>query len=471
MYKADVMQVSAGVFVRCQYCNVKLLSHSVKYHERMCLKRDTTNGSSHPTSNGSFAATSSTSFLVTSTNVAVPPAWGHATPNGKITAETSFHCNGAQSRLGINSTMSPYCNTSSQSFITPSTGPMQGFTAFSTSSAVSTTANYTAPSLVTNTILSPHPAPPSIPSPVCIATPQPPSQLSLPSTPSCTARAVGALTLDIDIVTWNIEKGTHSGSTAGFTDMQRFLLSRHSNNHPEAFFCLQEVKSSSPFLLTSQHLYSDQPGGKSAKEAGVACPRLVANCDISVKQPPPRGSSCRYNDVANCRFYGTIICIKDRSNGATHEFLLVSYHGKYNRMSANNRRIEISAFFKEICCIADMHRMSVIIGGDFNLKVDEWRDLVMKENNGRVEVAVKYEMGPRRKGTDLLDTFAVVRPSPGIHCTTCRLGTPRAIDLNDALQERLVTISDTADMRQTRKVFTIMDHDPVTVTVTLNTTP
>ena len=469
MYKADAMQVSAGVFVKCQYCNAKLSSHTVNYHERMCLKRDTTNGSSHPTSNGSFAATSSTSFPVTSTKFA-PPAIGHATPNGKITAETSFHCNGAQNRLGINSTMLPYCNTSSQSFITPSTGPMQGFTAFSTSSAVSTTTNYTAPSLVTNTIVSPHPAPPSIPSPVCIATPQPPSQSSLPSTPSCTARAVGALKLDIDIVTWNIEKGTHSGSTAGFTDMQRFLLSHHSNNHPEAFLCLQEIKIGSPLRLTTKHSYSDQPGGKLAKEAGVAYPRLVANYDIKGK-PLPQDSSCRYNDVANCRFYGTIICIKDRSNGATHEFLLVSYHGKYNQMSEKNRRKEISDFFKDMCHIADMHRKSVIIGGDFNLKVDKWRDLVMNENNGRVEVAIKYEMGPRRKDKDLLDTFAVVHPSPGIHCTTCRLGTPRAIDLNDALQERLDTISDTTDKKQTRKVFAIMDHDPVTVTVTLNTTP
>ena len=297
-----------------------------------------------------------------------------------------------------------------------------------------------------------------------------PSQSSLLSTPSYTAGAVGALTLNIDIVTWNIEKGTHSGSAAGFTDMQRFLLSHHSNNYPEAFFCLQEIKSS-PFLLTTKHSYSDQSEGKLLKEAGVAYPHLVANCDIKGTPPPRKDSSCRYNDVANCRFYGTIICIKDRSNGATHEFLLVSYHGEYNQMSAKNRRIKISDFFKDMCRIADMHRMSVIIGGDFNLKVDEWRDLVMNENNGRVEVAVKYEMGPRRKDKDLLDTFAVVHPSPDIHCTTCRLGTPRAIDLSDALQKRLVTISDTTDRKQTKKVFTLMDHDPVTVTVTLNTTP
>ena len=226
---------------------------------------------------------------------------------------------------------------------------------------------------------------------------------------------------------------------------------------------------SSPFTFSST-CYSEQPGGKHDKEAGIGCPFHIKDCKIDVKQPPPQGSACHYNNTANCRFFGNIVHIEDRINQVVHQFLLVSYHGKYNRMSAENRKKEISAFFKLMCTVADIHKMTVIIGGDFNLKVDDWSGLVIGENRGRrIEVAAKYEMGPRRRGSDLLDTFAVVYPQGGIHCTVCTLSTPVAVDLERALQERLRMTTDRETILQERRVFNIMDHDPVSMTVTLMT--
>ena len=424
-------------YQKCQYCQGTFLSRSVQYHQRLCPAKPVSRTSPLAPRPGPPSPYNTPPAPVTSTRTASSmPATAANTPY-------NIYSNGSLPHVQTNHHFPPsfYNGTNTSVPNTP----------FVISS------NYPTVPIATAT-------------PTALST-QPFPATSSPSRPRPAATTLnGSPTLNINIVTWNIEKGTSPGSTAGFTEMRRFLLSRYSNRQPETFFCLQEIKMSSPFTLSST-LYSDQPGGKTDKEAGVGCPVHIRNCNVTVQQPPPQGSACRYNDTANCRFYGTIVRIEDTINrGVVHQFLLVSYHGKYNKMSSENRKKEISAFFKQMCTVADTHRMTVIIGGDFNLRVDEWRPLVIGENKGRrIEVAANYAMGPRRRGSDLLDTFAIVYPQGGIRCTVCTMGTPAAVDLEGALQERLRTITDRDTILQERRVFNIMDHDPVCMSVTLST--
>lgn len=295
-----------------------------------------------------------------------------------------------------------------------------------------------------------------------------------------------AVKQQINCVTWNIGKGGTKGrSTAGFAGVRRYLMSTFYSTQPSLFTCLQEIESY-PSGVTN---YFDQVGGKRLKEAGIGCPFSTGGCKIEEQIPPPRGGRCCYNNVSNCRFYGKIICVND-----IHKFMLVSYHGKYYRMNEENRKAEILQFFQEMCNVADIHKMAVTIGGDFNLAIDKWKEVVEQTYHGRVFVAVKYERGPRRRGKDLIDTFAVVYPSPGIKHTICILGNPTPVSFqnhspistitstishpplstNTALQnvvpyneQYIQDIAGTSDQGQF--LFNLMDHDPVVITVSLYT--
>ena len=227
----------------------------------------------------------------------------------------------------------------------------------------------------------------------------------------------------INLVTWNINKGSvpKGGSTAGFAGVRHYLMDRfYSAQHP-LFSCLQEIDSMALSGITN---YSCQLGGKQLKEAGVGCP---IDSQIKHINPPPKGGKCHYNDVTNERFYGSIIYIND-----VHKFMLVSYHGKYYQMKEENRKIEILNFFEQMCVVADIHKMTVIIGGDFNLDIGQWKTEAEEKFKGRVFVAVKYEKGPRRRYSNVIDTFAVVYPNcPSTEYTICILGNPTPVSFEN----------------------------------------
>jgi hypothetical protein len=68
-------------------------------------------------------------------------------------------------------------------------------------------------------------------------------------------------------------------------------------------------------------------------------------------------------------------------------------------------------YFGEMCKFADVLEQTIIIGGDFNLPVLDWKDEVEAKFQGLVSVAL-YVPIPRRWNRDrFIDTFAIVQPS------------------------------------------------------------
>lgn len=269
-------------------------------------------------------------------------------------------------------------------------------------------------------------------------------------------------TLDINIVTWNLNKGTvpRGASTAGFADTRRFLIHQFSQEHPNSLYCFQEID-----FAFAMPTYSHQYGGNRLKHAGIACPSLQTNLAMETIDPPTRGTTrCMYDNVANCRFYGKQVSIKDSNGEVQFKFLLVSYHGKHYQMREDMKIQEITNFFEQMCSIADIHHMSVIIGGDFNLRLHAWNIIVEELYPGRVHIAQEYTPGPRRGGVELIDTFAVVYPSADSTYTHCTIGQPQAVSLTDSLPG----LEQMYGQAQAGVLFNLMDHDPVIVQLTLN---
>ena len=312
-------------------------------------------------------------------------------------------------------------------------------------------------------------------------------------------KSVKEHSIDINLVTWNINKGACDDSS-GFAEVRDHLMDRFYSTQSPLFSCLQEISKKKPSGITN---YSCQSGGNPLKNAGTGHPDSTSDCQIKSTNPPPKGDKCNYNDVANERFYGSIICIND-----LHKFMLVSYHGKYSQMKEDKRRDEILKFFEKMCEVADIHKMTVIIGGDFNLDVGQWKAEVEEKFKGRVLVAVKYEKGPRRKHHgSLLDTFAVVYPKPDCPSTKCKLGNPTPASFENCSSTPVSSdgtspvsstgtglqspVSSTGtglqspvssdgtglqsivayDKKYEKRLVDLMDHDPVVITVSLYTKP
>jgi hypothetical protein len=266
----------------------------------------------------------------------------------------------------------------------------------------------------------------------------------------------------IDVVTWNINKGSKKvESTKGFADLRHHLTSQFFINRPSTFACLQEIESTPKGVPN----YCCQEGGKPMKEAGVAYPN-----DTNIKSYPIDG----YDKVANQRHWGRVIHIED--DGNTHKFILISYHGVYRGLNECNRLDHIRKFFSEMCDISDSHHMTVVIGGDFNLEVGKWKDAIEKEFAGRVIVACKYELGPRRKSKEIIDTFAVMYPSNVSHYTRCITNSIIAVKfIPEGASNYGVCIPydtvcyDPGNDSASKCLIGLMDHDPVMISLTLKT--
>ena len=86
---------------------------------------------------------------------------------------------------------------------------------------------------------------------------------------------------------------------------------------------------------------------------------------------------------------------------------VISYHAHYKISNKHEKMLE---YFKEMCKFADSLKQTIIIGGDFNLPVLDWKEEVEKKFPNQVSVAL-YVGTPRRWVRDkLIDTFAIVQP-------------------------------------------------------------
>ena len=115
--------------------------------------------------------------------------------------------------------------------------------------------------------------------------------------------------------------------------------------------------------------------------------------------------------------------------GGPENIVLVSFHSIHKGMKSEAKKRYISHFFNLMCRLAIREDCLVIIGGDFNLHVGDWKgDLeLVREFHGRVKVAPFYKPTPRRDSRNVIDTFAVVFPTDHPQQITCRFHTPCGI--------------------------------------------
>ena len=228
-----------------------------------------------------------------------------------------------------------------------------------------------------------------------------------------------------------------------------------------------------PFKNSHYSCQPHQPGTerKSIKEAAIVDDAQI----VRHTEPPAKGQNkCTYNDEANRRYYG-VQCVTD----AQHRFLLISYHAPYKE-SKRWRINEMKRFFEEMLKVAEKHQMTVIIGGDFNCDVKEWKIEIEGMGGTRIKVADEYEVGELRKGKEVIDTFAVVYPPDGVTYTRCELmGKPQAVSLREAVDDAKKMVGNGKALKNPKKIdlkdteiedlYMKMDHDPVAITVKLKT--
>ena len=268
--------------------------------------------------------------------------------------------------------------------------------------------------------------------------------------------------------------------------MRNHLTEYFEENHSGYFYCIQEVQKR-PF---KKLYYSFQdPPPKEVKDVAIA-----GDEKHEYQKPPKEAKKCFYNKTAR-RYYGDQVSIDD--GDVKHRFTLVSYHGHHNEKETKGQMVEskkideIKEFFREMLHVAEIHKMTVIIGGDFNLPLQKWKSEVEGIKEGRIEVANKYEVGELRKGKEVIDTFAVVYPPDDITHTRCTLGQPKPLNQEEALQaleeEKEKPLAEKKQTKATpeisteskeskekeqltaRELYRLMDHDALAITVELKT--
>ena len=261
----------------------------------------------------------------------------------------------------------------------------------------------------------------------------------------------------IDIVTWNTNHGS-DGNTRGFASVRNHIIEHFRSEYPNYFYCIQEAASTAPFKN-----YSFQWQKNSIKEAAIANDATIIKKCI---KPPEDHADCTFNKDKR-RYYGVQFFIGDQ-----YQFLLISYHAP----SKETDKIDVmKKFFIKMLDVAETHQMTVIIGGDFNYDVKEWKSEIEDMGGTRIKVADEYEVGKLREGKEVIDTFAVVYPPDGVTYTRCELmGKPRPVSLHnivDNVKELVSTDNTLKNLKDTEieDLYMKMDHDPVAITVKLKT--
>jgi len=170
-------------------------------------------------------------------------------------------------------------------------------------------------------------------------------------------------------------------------------------------------------------------------------------------------------------------------NGTYATIIVVSFHSIYKK-NVETRRRYIYLFFNLMCRLAHVHRCPVLIGGDFNLPVGDWRRDIEQRFGGRVYVAEIYSPActHRRSKKNIIDTFASVCPPGGR--VTITWNKPVAVypfpehvpkdstvvNFSESDKKEIKRLLPDTDQQNAKKsiLWYDLDHDPVTVTVKLN---
>ena len=239
---------------------------------------------------------------------------------------------------------------------------------------------------------------------------------------------------DFDMLTWNV---SGSKSEKHFSEIRKSLIptvKKALKREPVTFF--QELTSGVTIAQRDwgfRNVVAPIGGGK--KEAAISTPEKDATftlgdfigeeklkCIIGKK----RLEELKIIEDSGPRVYGQELRLSHRIGHSKYvcDIIVLSYHAPYK---TDNKVSKMVCFFEEMCKVADEEKKTLIIGGDFNLKVLEWKDEVEGHSNlhGRVSVAL-YVASPNR-WNECIDTFAIVHPKNVSDRTECRFKKTTAI--------------------------------------------
>ena len=231
----------------------------------------------------------------------------------------------------------------------------------------------------------------------------------------------------IKIVTWN-----PNGSPVALEDkLSEQLWCRIR----KAFVCEQELRKSSFEKRNRPNLRHKEKGAKTYQAVFI----------------PESGSVYDYSDISDVcnlselRCSGMRVIHKQTKKGL---FILVSFHGEYKETkqtkegtgeSFNDTQEDFSSssdsvyvkndklelFINEMIKLANLCKLAVIVGGDFNYYDIKWKTEIEKEYRGQVVVAPLYAGVPNRRHTEnVIDTFIAVYPDDCKNVVTCKFHTP-----------------------------------------------
>ena len=220
--------------------------------------------------------------------------------------------------------------------------------------------------------------------------------------------------VSVEVVTWNTNCSKGRGHFSAIRDTLIPIVKKPFKNcitfMQEIKICDESVKTRWEFGECEVSMTSKSSTGLS--EAAIATPPRGNQLEYeSGEIRDSNGKEVNVKDEFAKRMYGQKVTLKKKIGESeyTASIIMVSYHA-HHKDEVSNKREKILEYFDEICKFADTLNQTIIIGGDFNLPVLDWKDEVEDKFKDRVSVAL-YVGTPRRwNRARLIDTFAVVQP-------------------------------------------------------------
>lgn len=230
-----------------------------------------------------------------------------------------------------------------------------------------------------------------------------------------------SITVSLDMLTWNIAGSKSEGHFAAIRDTLMPIVRRQLPDYCVSF--LQEISTGAQSVKGwgFDDLVLSSEGGK--KEAGMSIPQRQIKPTLIELGTILRELQLRdlgVKDKFTQRMCGRNVTIKYKTldeNEFIAKVTMISYHALYRRLDKEQRKAMMLDYFETMCNLADEFQQTIIIGGDFNLPVLDWKDKVETKFSHRVFVAL-YVGTPRHWDCDrVIDTFALVQPRNPEHQT------------------------------------------------------